>query len=168
MRIVQNLTTGHTKTWSVNGSCLGDTTTMQPLHKHHRTRTQEGINFLLTLVKEAPPCNRRPGPKRAWMAKSWRLGVYRIWFHGQLPIFSFTHTGLKEHCGRGSEKIIRAREVIQDQMEMNPTSSWDPVPMNLQHWYQHAQDSCKLSWTKTQHRTADMSSRAQSWLRKYW
>ena len=86
----------------------------------------------------------------------------------RLPMFSFTHLELREYCGGEGRKVVRAREVMEDQMEMNPISSWDLVHMNLQHWYQHAQDPCKLSCTKTQHRTAEMGSKAQPWLRKYW
>ena len=52
---------------------------------------------------------------------------------GRSPMFSFTHQGFREHCRIGGRKIARAKEVVQDQMEMNPTSSWDPVHMNVQH-----------------------------------
>ena len=91
--------------------------------------------------------------------------MYRVWFHEQV-----SYIQLREHCRKGGRKILRARKVIQDQMEMNPMSSWDPVHMNLHSTVisMHLTHPYKLCWTKTQHRTVEMGSRAQPWLRKYW
>lgn len=69
-----------------------------------------------------------------------------MWFHRRAAYIQPHSPRSQGTLQKRGRKIAGAREVTQDQMELKPTSSWDPVRMNLQHCYPRAQDLFELNW----------------------
>ena len=66
----------------------------------------------------------------------------------RIPILSFTYPGLRDYCRKGSRKIGRAREEVQDHMEIELYKLLGPWSYEFTA-IMSAQDPCKLKQTIT-------------------